>query len=585
MKNKKIISLLSVVFMITGCGSSQSDKQSETDSTVEDTSIAEEDKVKPSSTSFEYTDHADDTNTKVNFDKTMWYRNDLDTVKLPDPDVIQGEDGKYYVYGTTDRTGSQGFDVYQTDDFNKYNLYKDVYPKPSGHWATGGAMFAPEIRYINGLYYLYYSDSAASDGRRSITVLTSESPTGPFKDYVGTDADGNELDGTKQAIFKCIDDALGFDVLDQSVFIDDDGEMYMYWSVYQTGVMQYIQGAKMKDPVTLDMSTVKTLIVPASPSADYPALKTMGWEAYETFRVAEGPYMIKSPVNGKYYLSYSVNHYPDRYYAVCYAEADSPLGSFEKPYDETRNFKVTDKTDSDHQWTNLLFGYAGGMSTSKVYKQWEGFMSGTAHHCFFKIGDDYQIGYHAHINRSNSDNGRAFGFDALYFDEVTGRPYTKGPSYSVQPLPEGISGYKNVAYKANVKGDNVENLSYVNDRKIVEHYNLSQEKDKEVKLGNGKSYIEIDLGKEYTIAGIGIYNSANYSNYLEDISFINFGNGNVILDTTFRTSEYVDDEKEFIRPCSAFTYQFNEIKTDKIIIGFDTDGQRQINEIEVYGRD
>ncbi len=590
MKRNSLLLLLS--FLLVGCGkeanteTAKNDTDNKTDNqTTEKETIAESDKVKPDTSDFTYVDHALDTSTKADFDRTMWYRNDLSSVNLPDPDVIQGDDGKYYVYGTTDRTGSQGFDCYDTTDFNKFNVHLDIYPKPEGHWAKGGAMFAPEIRYIDGTYYLYYSDSAASGGRRSITVLTSSSPAGPFVDYVGKDANGNDLDGTKEAIFKCIDDEVGLDVLDQTVFTDDDGQSYMFWSVYQSGVMQYIKGAKMLDPVTLDMSTSVTLVIPGSPSVAYPSLTSMAWEAYEGFRVAEGPYMIKSPVNGKYYLTYSVNHYPDRYYTVCYAESDTPLGDYTKPYDETREWKPTDKMDTDHQWTNVVLGYAGGMATSKVYKQWSGFMSGTAHHCFFKVGDQYMMGYHAHKNREDSSSGRAFGFDYLYFDPTTGAPYAKGPTYSIQPLPEEISGYKNIASGKKVITENVENEEYINDNRIVEHYNLSQENYKEVKLGEGKSYIEIDFGKEYSIAGLSIYNSANYDNYLSDISFISFGNGNAILDTTFREREYVNEETLFIRPCSSFTYQFDEITASKVIIGFDTDGERQINEIEVYGHE
>lgn len=585
MNNKKLTSILMLIpCLLVGCRNA-TDKTSKIESSIEKTTIAEEDKVKPTSSDFKYIDHALDTNPKADFDKTMWYRNDLSAVKLPDPDVIKGEDGKYYVYGTTDRTGSQGFDCYDTDDFNKFNLHMNIYPKPTGHWAEGGAMFAPEIRYIDGTYYLYYSDSAKSGGRRSITVLTSDNPSGPFVDYIGTDANGKALDGTKEAIFKCIDDEVGLSVLDQTVFTDDDGQSYMFWSVYQSGVMQYIKGAKMLDPVTLDMSTSVTLVVPGSPSADYPSLKTLSWEAYQGFRVAEGPYMIKSPVNGKYYLTYSVNHYPDRYYTVCYAESDSPLGEYKKPYDETRSWELKDKSDASHQWTNVVLGYAGGMSTSKVYSQWEGFMSGTAHHCFFKVGDEYMIGYHAHINRNDSKSGRAFGFDYLNFDPVTGAPFAKGPSYSIQPLPEEISGYKNIANGKEVITENITDSQYLNDKRIVEHYNLPQEADKEAKLGSGKSYVEIDFGKECTIAGLAIYNSADYEHYLSDISYISFGNGNVILDTSFRESEYIDFEKEFIRPCSSFTYQFNEIKADKVVIGFDTDGARQINDIEIYGKE
>lgn len=586
MNRKKIFAGILSVLLLASCGKTSDSGTDNTGSTTENTTghqeVSDEYKTVPSS-QMEYEDHAQDSDTKANYDEDFWYRNDLSTVNLPDPDVIEA-DGKYYIFGTTDRTGSKGFDCYETTNFNTYKCHQDIFKKPSGHWATNGAMFAPEIREFDGKYYLYYSDVNPTEDKRRITVLVADDPAGPYSDYVGEDADGNVLDGTKEAIFHCANDDLAYSVLDQTVFEDDDGELYMYWSVYQTGKYQYIQGAKMKDPVTLDMSTLKTLVYPGSPTTEYDGVvNTLTWESYQSFRVAEGPYMIKSPINGNYYLTYSVNHYPDRYYSVCYAYSDDPLGDFKKPYDSETDWELNTKADSDHTWTNLLFGYAGGMNGTKIYDQWNGFMSGTAHHCFFKVGDQYMIGYHAHKNRNNSDSGRAFGMDYLYFDPDTGVPFTKGPSYSIQALPEAISGYKNIAYGATVKSTNVENEEYINDHRVVEHYNLAQEKDLEIKLGNGKSYIEIDFDKEYSIAGLAIYNSAFYDKYQEDLEFVNFLNGNAIVGTYFRTTEYVDEEKEFIRPCSAFTYQFNEIKADKVIISFNGDGTKQINEIEVYG--
>jgi len=573
--NKRYLFLLPLLCLVTSCGK-------ENTQTKQEEKIEEEDKIKPTSTDLEYIDHAKDNGNTVNFDKDIWYRNDLDKVNLPDPDVILGEDGYYYIYGTTDRTGSKGFDCYSTINFNSFTLHQDIYDKPSNHWASDGAMFAPEIRFIDGTYYLYYSDYG--NNRRSITVLTSSSPSGPFVDYVGLDADGNQLDGTKEAIFKCIDDNVNYDVLDQTIFIDDDKEMYMYWSVYETGVYQYIQGAKMKDPVTLDMSTLKTLVYPGEAGTTLKSIKNLSWEAYQSFRVAEGPYMIKSPINNKYYLTYSVNHYPDRYYTVCYAYSSSPLGDFKKPYDKEKDWEVNTVGDSNHTWTNLVFGYAGGMKGTSVYDKWEGFMSGTGHHCFFKIGDQYMIGYHAHKNRKNSDAGRAFAMDRLYFDSETGAPYGFGPTYSVQMLPKEISGLENVVSKATILTENIENPMYLSDKKIVEHYNLTQENYMESTLLEGESYVVFKFDKEYEISALTIYNSVFYDKYLDSISYISFGNNNNIIDPFFRENEYVDFEKEFIRPGSGFTYQFDAIKTNKVIIGFDVSEEKNIGEIEIYAK-
>lgn len=578
-KMKKYLSFMTIglIAILTACGSNSSsgvssiiNSSESSQSIIETSEVAEEDRNRPVKSDLTYTDY-DLFGEHPGFDETKWYRNDLKDVPLPDPFVLYSE-GKYYIYGTTDRTGSKTLDCYETEDFNNFKLYMNIDVQDPNSWGNK-TMFAPEVYYIDGTYYLYYSDLSKINGMRYIHVMTSDSPTGPFTEYQGNDYYGNYLDGLKNPIFTK-NEEIGLDVLDQTLFIDDDGNMYMYYSVYDTGIMQYIVGFEMLDPVTPNWDTYKILIRPGETTPKTTNMNTLNWEAYTSFKVAEGPFMIKSPVNGKYYMTYSVNHYPNRYYTVCYAVSDTPLGDYTKPY--TKEQKANGET-----WTNLLFGYAGGMSGTKVYDQWDGFMSGTAHHCFFKIGDQYMIGYHAHRNRSTSDKGRMFGMDYLFFDDE-GVPFTQGPSYSIQPLPEGISGYKNVAENARVKSYNVDYAERINDNFITEHYNLKQEQDKEVVLKPGKSYIELDFDREYKIGGINIYNSAFFDKYLSEIDFINFDNDKVIYNGYF-SSAYVNEEKEFISPCSAFTYDFDDITARRVIIGFDTTTEVQINEIKVLG--
>ena len=297
---------------------------------------------------------------------------------------------------------------------------------------------------------------------------------------------------------------------------------------------------------------------------------------YKYYTIAEAPYMIKS--NGKYYLTYSVNGCWNKYYSVCYAVSDSPLGDFVKPY--TKN----------QAWTNLLLGYSGtGVDTSKVYNQWKGYASGTGHHCFFNIGDQTMIGYHAHQNRDwNSETGytaRYFAIDYLHFDK-DGVPFCNGPTYSLQPLPEAISGYRNIAEGAKVRSENVTNDSAINDNYVVDTYNLSQEDGKEVTLGNGYSYIELTFDKEYIIGGIAIYNSAYYDKAVYDVAYVDFKNGNAVKDLEFLSDKFINDETKFIIPNSAFTVEFyTEFKSNKVVVCFNLPEGGQINEIKVLGKE
>ena len=350
----------------------------------------------------------------------------------------------------------------------------------------------------------------------------------------------------------------------------------MYYSV-DDNIRQYqkIVGVEMISPYKVNWSTYKTLVIPGAVNSTNYLHTPLSWERLRTIGfIAEAPFMIKSD-NGKYYLTYSVNGCWNKYYNVCYAVSDSPLGNFVKPYEKNQS------------WTNLLLGYPGDSTESgKIYQQWSGFASGTGHHCFFNVGDQIMIGYHAHQNRDHNKEDkweeRYFAFDYLYFDN-DGVPYCNGPTWSPQPVPDAMTGYTNVALGASVYAENVINMNAVNDNYIVDNYNLETE-DKEVHLGKGYSYIELTFDKEYTIGGIAVYNSAYYEKTTFDIKYIDLKNGNAFEYPQF-SYNYYNEETEFTFPNSNFTYEFKkEIKTNKVILCFDLFESTNINEIVVLGK-
>ena len=255
--------------------------------------------------------------------------------------------------------------------------------------------------------------------------------------------------------------------------------------------------------------------------------------------------------------------------------SDSPLGNFEKPY------------QTNGLWTNMLLGYPGtNISNNTVSNQWAGFASGTGHHCFFNVGDQVMIGYHGHMDRDGNGRyeKRYFAFDYVQFDQ-NGVPFCNGPTYSVQPLPQYISGYKNIAPLAEVKSENVTNAGAINDNYIVDCYNLKGEEEKEVTLGTEYSFIELKFDKEYEIGGIAIYNSAYYEKILLEIEYIDFGNGNVVNYAQFASDLYVNDNKQFVFPNSAFTVEFlNTFRADHVVICVKSDKPVALNEIVVLGK-
>ncbi len=510
----------------------------------------------------DYIDHESSYDDDFVYDESIWYVNDLNEVPLPDPQVFV-EDDMYYIVGTSDRSGCRVVDCYMTSDFQTFEAVYGIFdPNTFGGWENSNPLiYAPEMYCFDGEYYLYYS-AMDDNNRRHNSVVKADNPLGPYEPIVN-----DVVDGLNSPVFTD-----SRTVLDSTIFVDDNGEMYMYYSAVNKG--QIISGVKLKSPYEADYSTQVDLVRAGNLSTeDETSLLT--WEILRASPIAEAPYMIKN--NGTYFLTYSVNGCWNKYYNVCYATSDTPLGNFVKPYVEGQ------------QWTNMILGFPGDSNEdSLIYKQWSGFASGTGHHCFFNIGDQVMIGYHAHQNRDyNTDSGgfvpRYFAMDALYFSEDN-VPYCNGPTWSIQPLPEAMSGYKNVALNADVRVKNVTNQKAVNDNYVVDCYNLIQEEGKEVVLGEGYSYIELTFDKEYEIGGLAIYNSSYFEKAIFDIKYINFLNGNAIEYPEF-LYQYVNYDNEFIFPNSAFTYEFKkEIKSNKLVICFDSAHECNINEIVVLGK-
>ncbi|HYU77892.1 MAG TPA: glycoside hydrolase family 43 protein [Vicinamibacterales bacterium] len=99
-------------------------------------------------------------------------------------------------------------------DMKNWTDHGEVFRVPQGaSWATNS--WAPAVIDRNGIFYLYFGNGAAGVG-----VATSASPTGPFSDALGHPLINSATpgaSGTSQWYF------------DPAVFIDDDGQAYLYF--------------------------------------------------------------------------------------------------------------------------------------------------------------------------------------------------------------------------------------------------------------------------------------------------------------------------------------------------------------------
>ena len=141
---------------------------------------------------------------------TGTYRNPLE-VRIPgdglvescaDPSIIRGQtpgDTAWYIYCTTDPlndedrdpvTGNFNFHfvpILRSYDLVNWTYMGDAFTSRPGWVADDAGLWAPEIKYFNGQYYLYYTASWTDlpGGGSAIGVATSPSPTGPWTDSGG----------------------------------------------------------------------------------------------------------------------------------------------------------------------------------------------------------------------------------------------------------------------------------------------------------------------------------------------------------------------------------------------------------------
>jgi arabinan endo-1,5-alpha-L-arabinosidase len=158
-----------------------------------------------------------------------------------DPAVIRAKDGYWYAYGTTDplREGEGTRHIIPTarsTDLVNWTYVGDAFTEATlPSWAdaaAGAALWAPDIRYLDGTYYLYYvvTQTTVTPGPNdnAIGVATSDSPTGPWEDS------GAPVVGPRPGASGNPDDFLW--TFDPSQFTDRDGTRYLYYGSYYGGI-------------------------------------------------------------------------------------------------------------------------------------------------------------------------------------------------------------------------------------------------------------------------------------------------------------------------------------------------------------
>ncbi len=238
----------------------------------------------------------------------------------PDPSIIRGQepgDSAWYLYCTSnplhaDDTDDEGNDVFhlitmhRSEDLVHWTYVGDAFSAQPDWAAAPQGFWAPDIQYLDGTYYLYYSASEtvpgepgdAVIGAAAIGVATSDSPTGPW-----THAPAPVVEPQKAPCCPDRDDWRW--VIDSNVVTDDDGQRWIYFGSYFGGIAIRKLSA---DGLTSD---------PAS------QLEIVSDERYE------GAYVVVR--DGYYYLFVSATNCcngPLTGYSVFAGRSESPTGPF-----------------------------------------------------------------------------------------------------------------------------------------------------------------------------------------------------------------------------------------------------------------
>lgn len=206
-----------------------------------------------------------------------------------------------FLYTTHDEDDAEGFKMqdwllYTSTDMVNWTDHGVVASLKSFDWVKrNNGAWAEQVVERNGKFYMYCPIHG-----NGIGVLVSDSPYGPFKDPLG-----KPLVWQKEH----------WDDIDPTVFIDEDGQAYMYWG----------------NPNCYYVKLNEDMI---SYSGDIVKLK----ETPEHYQ--EGPWFYKR--NGHYYLAFASTCCPE---GIGYAMSDSPTGPW-----KTKGYimRPTERTRGNH---------------------------------------------------------------------------------------------------------------------------------------------------------------------------------------------------------------------------------------------
>ena len=261
--------------------------------------------------------------------------------------------GRVYVFPSHDIRAKEGqgrpgwfcmedYHVFSSADLTNWTDHGVIVSQNKVKWvdSTSNSMWAPDCIFRNGKYYFYFpalNKDMTINGRKgfSIGVAIADKPEGPYVPQP--------------------EPIKGVHGIDPNVFIDKDGQAYLYYS------MGKIYAAKLKENM-LELDSEPTVI------GNMPEKGLL-----------EGPWLFER--NGVYYMTYP--HVQDKIERLEYATGDNPMGPFQ---------------------------YAGVIMDESPMNCW------TNHQSLFELNGQWYLFYHQNAYSPRFDKNRSICIDSLFFN-------------------------------------------------------------------------------------------------------------------------------------------------------------------------
>ena len=304
-----------------------------------------------------------------------------------DPFAIKYLD-EFFLYHTGETSGRRGVSVHRSRDLVNWEFHGFALEPADTGWAWSD-LWAPEVVYERGTFYMYISATRAGagpspgpwqfgedDAGRRVGVARATSPVGPFV------PDPEPLTDSWS--------------IDAHPFRDDDGSMWLFYNV-RTADVSFGNGL----PGT---GTVCDRLLAPDRLEGRPSPVTFPSDAWEGVPTSdwfwnEAPYVLKR--RGRYFQMYSGGSFVDSSYAIGLAEGDAPRGVWRKD------------------------------PANPILRGGER-IAGPGHHSFV-FGPDVATRYAVYHGYVDGDRGRKVNLDRLFW---TGdKPLIAGPTEGEQPFP------------------------------------------------------------------------------------------------------------------------------------------------------